>query len=99
IGLPAIVAEAFAEGFAKSNSAMPIRAMKNRGVLISDYYTARTQHVTMARPRSYRVGPLQRPFQTYTAASLVRPWILRSSPTPGMLTVPGARLRDARCIR
>ena len=34
IGLPARVAEAFAAGLAKSNSAMPIRAMKNFGVRI-----------------------------------------------------------------
>jgi hypothetical protein len=25
--------------------------MKNLGILISEYYTSRTQHVTMARPR------------------------------------------------
>src|SRR5215471_21142059 len=49
IRLPAIVAEALAEGLAKSNSAMPIKAMKNLGVLISEYYTSRTLHVTMAR--------------------------------------------------
>src|ERR1700757_545677 len=47
IRLPAIVAEALAGGLAKSNSAMPIRAMKNLGLLISEYYTSRTQHVTM----------------------------------------------------
>src|SRR5215471_21057096 len=43
IRLPAIVAEALAGGLAKSNSAMPIRAMKNLGVLMSEYYTSRTQ--------------------------------------------------------
>src|SRR5215472_1645827 len=49
IRLPAIFAEALAGGLPKSNSAMPIRAMKNLGVLISEYYALRTQHVTMAR--------------------------------------------------
>jgi hypothetical protein len=39
------------------------------------YDNAGARHVTMARARNYREGPLQRPFQTYTAASLVRPWI------------------------
>src|SRR5215472_14578755 len=51
--LPSIVAEAFAGGLAKSNSAMPIRAMKNLGVLISDYYSA---HAARNDIPTYRCG-------------------------------------------
>src|SRR5215471_7457441 len=51
IRFPAIVAEALAGVLAKSNSTIAIRAMKNLGIPISEYYTSRTQYVTMARPK------------------------------------------------
>src|SRR5215472_1717524 len=72
IRLPAIVAETLAGGLAKSNSAMPIRAMKNLGILISEYYTSRTQHLMGAQ--------LPRPLAARHAAAIGRPGSFRRDP-------------------
>jgi hypothetical protein len=49
---------------------MPIRAMKNLGILISEYYTSRTQHVTMARPRGRVHFDAKRTIRKLAAATL-----------------------------
>ena len=84
IRLSAIVAEALAGGLAKSNLTMPIRALKNLGILISEYYTSRTQHVTMARPKGR--GQLEDKRATRRSAPPTR----TRSPFEEINLVPGA---------
>ena len=63
---------------------MPIRAMKNLGILISEYYTSRTQHVTMARPKGR--GQLEDKRATRRSAPPTR----TRSPFEEINLVPGA---------
>jgi hypothetical protein len=73
-----------AGGLAKSNLTMPIRALKNLGILISEYYTSRTQHVTMARPKGR--GQLEDKRATRRSAPPTR----TRSPFEEINLVPGA---------